>query len=100
LYLETTLQTQLSMRTLSISATRSTSPSDEHREAQEAQEGRADREAQTILTEDPEDRQLFLPLISFPSDPQETLNQLVYPPYFSMATEPEPTLSSANSKST
>ena len=95
-----TLPTQSSTRTLSISATRSTSPSDKHQEdltVQGAQEG---QEAQTILTEDPPDKRPYPLLISFPSDPQETLNQLVYPPYSSMVTEPEPTPSSVNSEST
>src|SRR6266851_5636061 len=101
LYLEeTTLPTQSSTRTLSISATRSTSPSDEHQEDLMVQGAQADQEAQTILTGDSPDQQPYPPLISFPSNPPETSSWLGYPPYSSMVTEPEPTPSSANFKST
>src|SRR5713101_2349744 len=81
LYLEeTTLPTQFSTRTLSISMTRSTLPLDEHQEDPVAQGAQAGLEAQTILTEDHPNRQLFLPLISFLSNPTGTLSQLEYPP--------------------
>src|SRR5712671_151224 len=76
LYLEeTTLPTQSSTRTLSISMTRSILPSDEHQEDPTAQEAQADQEARTILTEDHPGQQLFPPLILFPSNPLETLSQ-------------------------
>ena len=97
---ETTLPTQSSTRTLSISATRSTSPLDEHQEDPTAQGAQAGLEAQTILTEDPPDQRPYPPLISFPSDLPETSSRRGYPLYSSMVTEPEPTPSSANSKST
>jgi len=57
-------------------------------------------EAQTILMEDHTNQQLFLPTTSSPSSPPEILSRLEYPPYSSMETEPEPTLSSGNSEST
>ncbi len=101
LYLEeTTLPTQSSTRTLSISVTRSTLPSDEHQEDPTAQGAQAGPEARTILTEGRPNQQLFPPLISFPSSLPETLSQLGYPLYSSMETEPEPTPSSGNSEST
>src|SRR6266851_5478981 len=79
LYLEeTTLPTQSSTRTLSISATRSTSPLDEHQEDPTAQGAQAGLEAQTILTEDPPDKQPYPPLISFSSNPPEISNWLGY----------------------
>ena len=65
-----------------------------------AQGAQAGQEDQTIPTEDHPERQLYPPIISFPSTPSETLNQLEYPLYSSMATEPMPTHSSANSVST
>src|SRR5216683_4988308 len=60
LYLEEmTLPTQSNTRTLSISVTRSTLPSDEHQEDPTAQEAQAGLEAQMILTEDHPNQQLF-----------------------------------------
>ena len=101
LYLEeTTLPSHTSTRTLSISVTHSTSPSDEHQEDPPAQGAQAGQEARTILTEDHPNQQLFPPLILFPSSPPETLSWLEYPPYSSMATELGPMPSSANSEST
>src|SRR6266853_520964 len=95
LYLEeTTLPTQSNTRTLSISVTRLTLPSDEHQEDPAAQGAQVGPEAQTILTEDHPNQQLFPPLISFPSNLPETLSRLEYPPYSSMETELGPTLSS------
>ena len=95
-----TLLIQSSMRTHSISATHLTSPSDGHQEALTAQGAQAGPEAQTILTEDHTNQQLFLPTTSSPSSPPETLSRLEYPPYSSMETELGPTLSSESSEST
>jgi len=68
LYLEeTTLPTQSNMRTLSISATRSISPSDERQEDPTAQGAQEVREVRTTLTEGNPDQQPYPPLISFPS---------------------------------
>src|SRR6266853_5125176 len=101
LYLEEmTLPTQSSTRTLSISETRSTLPSDEHQEDPTAQGAQAGQEAQTTPTEDHPGQQPYPPLISFPSTPLEILNQPEYPLCSSMATEPAPTRSSTNSEST
>ena len=81
LYLEaTTLPTQASTRTLSISETRSTLPSDEHRADPTAQGAQAGQEAQMTPMGDHPDQQPYPPLISFLSTPSETLNQLEYPP--------------------
>src|SRR6266853_3293091 len=92
LYLEeTTLLTQSNTRTLSISVTHSTLPSDEHQEGPTAQGAQAGQEGQTTLMEDHPGQQLFPPLISFPSTPLEILNQPGYPPYSSMVTELAPT---------
>src|SRR6266851_4135131 len=72
LYLEeTTLPTQSNMRTLSISVTRSTSPSDEHQEDPTAQGAQVGQEAQTIPMGDHPGQQPYPPLISFPSTPSE-----------------------------
>src|SRR6266851_918136 len=90
LYLEaTTLPSQSSTRTHSISMTRLTSPSDEHQEAPTDQEAQAGQEGQTILTEDHPARLPFPPLISFLSNPPETSNRPGYPPCSSMVTGPE-----------
>ncbi len=77
-----------------------TLPLDEHQEDPTAQGAQAGPEAQTILMEDHTNQQLFLPTTSSPSSPPEILSRLEYLPYFSMETEPEPTLSSENSEST
>src|SRR6266851_10418421 len=75
LYLEaTTLPNQHSTRTHSISATRSTLPSDEHQEGQAAQGVQEDQEDWVTPTETQTDQEQYPPLISFPSNPQETLN--------------------------
>ncbi len=101
LYLEeTNLPIQSNTRTHSISVIHSTSLSDECQEDPPAQGAQAGQEDQTILTEDHPDQQRFPPLISFPSNPPETLNQQEYLPYSSMATEPELTPLFGNSEST
>ena len=97
---ETTLPIQSSMRTPSTSEIRSTLPSDELQEDPMAQGAQAGQEDQTIPTEDHPERQLYPPLISFPSTPSEILNRLEYHPYSSMVTEPAQTHSFANSEST
>jgi len=95
LYLEeTTLPLAHLMRTHSISTIHLTSPLDEHQEAPEDQEGPA------TPMEDLTAQEQYPPLISFPSNLQETLNLQEYPHYCSMATEPEPMPSSENSEST
>src|SRR6266851_4950674 len=97
LYLEeTTLPIQSNMRTLSISTTRSISPSDERQEDPTAQGAQEVQEVRTTLMEGNPDQQPYPPLISFPSTLPETLNRQEYPPYSSMATEPAPTRSFAN----
>ena len=101
MYLEaTTLPTQSSTRTLSISATRSISPSDEHQEDPTAQGAQAGQEARTTLTEGHPGQEPYPPLISFPSNPPEISNRPGCPLSSSMATEPEPTPSFASSEST
>ncbi len=100
LYLEeTTLPIQSSMRTHSISATHLTSPLGEHQEAPTAQEVQADQEGQEIPMETQTNQEQYPPLISFPSNRQETLNWLEYPPYSSTATELARMPSSENSES-
>ncbi len=101
LYLEeTTLPIQYSMRTPSTSEIRLILPSDELWEDPTAQGAQAGPEAQMTPTEDHQDQQPYPPLISFPSTPSETLNQLEYPLCSSTAIEPTPTHSSENSAST
>ena len=97
---ETTLLTQSSMRTHSISETRSTLLSDEHQEDPTAQGAQAGQEAQMTPMGDHPGQQPYPLLISFPSTPLEILNQLEYPLYSSTAIEPMLTCSSANSEST
>src|SRR5712671_6791903 len=66
LYLEAmTLPIQSSTRTLSISATRSISPSGEHQEDPTAQGAQAGQEARTTPTEDHLGQEPYPPLISF-----------------------------------
>jgi len=86
-----------SNRTCSISETCLTSLWEEHQEAQEAQEAQGDPEDPAILLEAQE---RYPPLISFPSNPQETSNLWAFPPSSLMVTEREPTHSSKNCKST
>ncbi len=101
LYLEeTTLPLSRSTRTHSISTTRSTSPSDEHQEDPAAQEGQEGQEDLETLLEDQMAQEQYPPLISFPSNPQETSNLQGYPHYCLTATELVQTPSSENSKYT
>src|SRR5712671_3814854 len=101
LYLEeTTLPTQFSMRTLSISEICSPLPLDEHQEDPTAQGAQAGQEAQTTPMGGHPGQQPYPLLISFPSTPSEILNQPEYPLCSSMATEPALTRLSANSEST
>ncbi len=60
------------MRTLDISETPSTLLSDEHQEAQAAQEGQEDPEDIVILSEDQMIQEQYPPLILFPYNLQET----------------------------
>ncbi len=63
------------------------SPSDEHQEGPAAQEVREDQEDQAIPMGTQMDQEQYPPLISFPSNPQETSNLPGYPPYSLMAIE-------------
>ena len=101
LYLEeTTLPIQYSTRTHSISATRSTLPSDERQEDPTAQGAQEVQEVRTTLTEGNLDQQPYPPLTSFLFTLSETSNRQEYPLSSSMAIGPAPTHLSANSEST
>src|SRR6266851_945564 len=88
LYLEaTTLPIQHTMRTRSISATHSTSPSGEHQEGQAAQEAQEHQEHQVTPMETQTDQERYPSLILFPSNPQEISNLLGSHPYSLTETE-------------
>jgi len=74
LYLETTtnLPPAHNMRILAISETPSTSPLDEHQEAQADQEDWEGQEDPRTPSEDLTTQELYPPLVSFPYNPQET----------------------------
>ncbi len=65
-----------------------------------AQEVQEDQEGQVTPTETQTNQEQYPPLISFPSNPQETSNLLEYPPYSSTAIELAQMPSSGSSRST
>ena len=80
--------------------THSILPSDEHQEGPVGQEVQEDQGDQATPTGTQTNQEQYPPLISFPSNPQETSNLLEYPPYSSTAIELAQMPSSENSEFT